>query len=281
VETDSSSADKRGGKKLPSTEYRARNKAQLALFPASRGRAMAFGLALVPDLVKDEAPAKRSGMCPAGMVMIGSDFCIDIYEGALVEMLEDGTERPFSPYHQVKGAKVRAVNGAGMVPQGYISGVEAKAACEASGKRLCKPQEWKKACMGPKKTTYPYGADLKKGVCNDHGRSSMLYYNNITDRPEDAYKWGHNGNMLDPRLNQLEGTLARSGEHPGCTNEYGVYDMVGNIHEWVDDPNGTFQGGYYLDIHLNMDGCHYETTAHDFKHKDYSTGFRCCADTED
>jgi hypothetical protein len=84
--------------------------------------------------------------------------------------------------------------------------------------------------------------------------------------------------MIDPRLNQLQGTLSHTGERSGCTNEYGVYDMVGNLHEWVDDPAGTFQGGYYLDTHLNGDGCNYRTTAHPISHFDYSTGFRCCAD---
>ena len=56
--------------------------------------------------------------------------------------------------------------------------------------------------------------------------------------------------MNDPRLNQLEGTLTKTGERSSCTNGYGVYDMVGNVHEWVDDPDGTFQGGYYLDTHF-------------------------------
>jgi sulfatase modifying factor 1 len=54
--------------------------------------------------------------------------------------------------------------------------------------------------------------------------------------------------------------------------------MVGNLHEWTNDPNGTFQGGYYLDTHQNGDGCGYRTTAHEFTYHDYSTGFRCCAD---
>ena len=64
----------------------------------------------------------------------------------------------------------------------------------------------------------------------------------------------------------------------GCTNDYGVYDMVGNLHEWTSDPNGTFQGGYYLDTHINGDGCGYRTTFHPMSYCDYSTGFRCCAD---
>ena len=48
----------------------------------------------------------------------------------------------------------------------------------------------------------------------------------------------------------------------------------------VDDPAGTFQGGYYLDVRQNGDGCGYRTDAHEFAYHDYSTGFRCCADAE-
>ena len=61
-----------------------------------------------------------------------------------------------------------------------------------------------------------------------------------------------------------------------------VYDLVGNAHEWVADelPNGhgMFAGGYYLDVQLNGEGCHYRTTAHARSYHDYSTGFRCCMD---
>jgi hypothetical protein len=39
---------------------------------------------------------------------------------------------------------------------------------------------------------------------------------------------------------------------------------------------GTFRGGYYLDTHINGNGCEYKTTAHSVKYRDYSTGFRCC-----
>ena len=54
--------------------------------------------------------------------------------------------------------------------------------------------------------------------------------------------------------------------------------MVGNLHEWVMSARPTFRGGYYLDTHLNGDGCAYRTTAHGAAYHDYSTGFRCCAD---
>jgi hypothetical protein len=220
------------------------------------------------------------GGCPAGMVSIGGAYCIDRYEASLVETLPDGSERPW-PYYLTlpAGTVVRAISVPGVFPQGYISGIDARAACRHSGKRLCRPAEWRNACMGPSKTTFPYGNARVTGRCNDNGRSPLRFFNPKLDgRPEHRWMWGYRGNMIDPRLNQLPGTLTRTGERADCTNAYGVYDMVGNLHEWVDDPKGTFQGGYYLDTHLNGDGCNYQTTAHTISHSDYSTGFRCCAD---
>ena len=46
----------------------------------------------------------------------------------------------------------------------------------------------------------------------------------------------------------------------------------------IDDPAGTFKGGFYVDTKLNGEGCLYTTTAHDVSYWDYSTGFRCCRD---
>ncbi|MGO9836233.1 MAG: SUMF1/EgtB/PvdO family nonheme iron enzyme [Polyangiaceae bacterium] len=241
---------------------------------------MLFFQLLAASLVVPSGRDASRGVCPAEMVAIERSYCVDAYEASLVEVRPDGKERPW-PYYEVvpAGVVVRAISVRGIFPQGYISGIQARAACEQSGKRLCKPTEWKNACMGPKKTIFPYGNRREVGRCNDNGRSAMRFFNpDLDDRPEHRWKWGHGGNMIDPRLNQLEGTLARTGERAGCTNEYGVYDMVGNLHEWVDDPDGTFQGGYYLDTHLNGDGCYYRTTAHPESHYDYSTGFRCCQD---
>jgi formylglycine-generating enzyme required for sulfatase activity len=89
--------------------------------------------------------------------------------------------------------------------------------------------------------------------------------------------------LNDPALGQVEGALAQTGAHPECVNGYGVYDMVGNLHEWVATdpatPHGTFAGGYYLDTAINGDGCGYRTVAHAHEYHDYSTGFRCCAAT--
>jgi formylglycine-generating enzyme required for sulfatase activity len=131
--------------------------------------------------------------------------------------------------------------------------------------------------MGPERTTYGYGETNEPGRCNDSGRSPVVAsYSGQHDMGDRAqWNWDH---MNDPQLNQLPKTLAKTGSHAECTNGYGVYDMVGNLHEWVADPAGSFQGGYYQDTHLNGDGCSYKTTAHAAWYHDYSTGFRCCAD---
>jgi hypothetical protein len=69
-----------------------------------------------------------------------------------------------------------------------------------------------------------------------------------------------------------------TGASPACAGAEAVYDMVGNLHEWTSDPNGTFRGGWYVDATINGPGCLYTTTAHALAHSDYTTGFRCCTD---
>jgi hypothetical protein len=229
--------------------------------PASR-------IALVPVVAPAVAPKEHiKAPCPSNMAHVGTS-CVDKYEASLVEVKEDGTTVPFSPYMAPNGHNVKAVSKPGVVPQAHISMYEAKRACAASGKRLCRAAEWKQACKGPEKTRYPYGDARVASACVDTNRTSpmnVLYGGERTART-----------MNDPMANQQANTLEKTGAAAACTNGYGVHDMVGNIHEWTDD--GSFRGGYYLDTKLNGEGCDYRTTAHAPSYYDYSTGFRCCAD---
>jgi formylglycine-generating enzyme required for sulfatase activity len=84
--------------------------------------------------------------------------------------------------------------------------------------------------------------------------------------------------MNDPRLLELPHTVQPTGAAGECTNEYGAFDMVGNLHEWLADPHGVFAGGYFMDTFQNGEGCEYRTRAHRFDYHDYSTGFRCCVE---
>jgi sulfatase modifying factor 1 len=84
--------------------------------------------------------------------------------------------------------------------------------------------------------------------------------------------------MNDPGINQQPDTVDPAGANPECVTAEGIFDMHGNLHEWIADPDGTFKGGFYADGSINGPGCTYATTAHAFDYHDYSTGFRCCAD---
>ncbi len=115
-------------------------------------------------------------VCPDNMVFVRvpeARFCVDRYEASLVEVDGAGNERPYPHWLPVDGHSVRAISVPGVYPQGFISEVQAEDACVASGKRLCTYREWKTACMGPSRTTFPYGMARRAGVCHDSGRSAV------------------------------------------------------------------------------------------------------------
>jgi sulfatase modifying factor 1 len=167
---------------------------------------------------------------------------------------------------------VRAVSAPGLVPQGYISQEQASAACSFAGKRLCTNTEWLRACQGDAGNTYPFGNDPAPGTCNDARtcHPAIQYFESADD-----WIWSE---LDHPCLNQLPAGLAATEDHPGCVSADGMFDMMGNLHEWTADPEGTFRGGFYVDTAVNGPGCLYATTAHTITYFDYSTGFRCCAD---
>lgn len=214
------------------------------------------------DAVVNEEPPDEPGgtSCQEGMVLI-EGFCVDKWEAHL-----DGR----SPYEVPSGGTAATLEG--VIPQGYISGDVADAACRAAGKRLCTSSEWLRACRGPTGTVYPYGNDYRPGACNE-GRAEHP----VIELFGSTVDWSST-QMNDPRLNQLPNSLDSTGANPECVTAEGVFDMHGNLHEWVADAGGTFRGGFYVDAKINGEGCLYRTTAHSRSYHDYSTGFRCCAD---
>ena len=215
-----------------------------------------------------EAPGL--GGCPPGMVPV-DDFCIDQYEAFLVELDADDEELPWSPYHNPGAHRVRAKSAYGAIAQGYINQIQASAACQEAGKRLCTDNEWLLACRGSAANIYPYGDTRQAGVCNDaRSHPAVEYYGTNAD-----WIWSALDNAC---ISQLDDTVDGSGSNAGCVSEYGAYDMMGNVHEWTANSTGVFRGGFYADTSINGEGCLYDTEAHNVSHWDYSTGFRCCAD---
>ncbi len=223
------------------------------------------------------APQRPGAWCPPDMGLVFGATCVDRYEASVVERAPDGTFLPHAPNQAFEVGHVYVARSvAGVVPQAYVSGEQVLAACLQAGKRLCAPVEWRAACGGSQGYVFPNGPDRVPARCHDSGVNPMLTYHADTQ----ARGWGP-VELNDPRNIELEGTLAKTGAFPECVNDFGLYDMVGNLHEWTADPNGTFQGGYWLDTSLHGDGCAYRTIAHPFDYRDYSIGFRCCADPQE
>lgn len=246
--------------------------------------------------------------CPTDMVSVRGRYCVDRFEGALaarstgmllspdvattaslssVALAEWSTRRErvgdlfaralplphVNPLQLGHDNDVVAMNRMGLRPSGYVTGVVARAACEASGKRLCSLDEWRTACRGEADRLFPYGVDYEDGACNVnreahpagllHGHSSI----------------GH----LDPRLNHARAAgsplFHAAGESPRCVSRWGddgIFDMVGNVDEWVDEGAGAFAGGFYA--RGTKSGCGALVDNHPASYLDYSTGIRCCRD---
>ncbi len=195
-----------------------------------------------------------------------------------------------------KEAKYTARSSAGVLPQAYVNRLESAAACEAAGKRLCTLSEWYVACRGKRRFTYPYGANERRGACNT-AKSHLL----AKLFGSDPHNWSY-AEFNSPRLDIEPGFLAKTGEYKECVSDFGALDMVGNLHEWVQDSvdhtledklvllddlrgridrnagHGIFMGGFYSTTNQHGAGCGFVTIGHEPKYHDYSTGFRCCKD---
>lgn len=252
--------------------------------------------------------APRPTRCPAEMVFVRDTVCVDRWEAQLVDK---NTGKLLSPYYPpmrklaqrlhdewetarfTRGGPTAqavpvpplpawqtevdvepmAVARAGVVPAGYVSGNLAERACKNAGKRLCTSAEWVTACRGASDRPYPYGDSYQTGKCNifrSKHPAAVLH---------DDASVGH----LDPRLNTVkEGSdplLRPTGGTPTCSSQWGddaIYDMNGNLDEWVEDEKGRFQGGFFS--RSKTDGCQSKVTAHPKGYFDYSTGVRCCSD---
>jgi formylglycine-generating enzyme required for sulfatase activity len=90
-------------------------------------------------------------------------------------------------------------NEVGAIPTTNIAQDEARALCEAQGKRLCTELEIERACKGPDNTTYEYGDTYKAPVCAT-GQSRVLTPNGV---------------------------------NAGCVSAFGVHDLHGGVWTWT------------------------------------------------
>jgi len=122
-----------------------------------------------------------------------------------------------------------------------VNWAEASMMCIEKGKRLCSSKEWNSACMSRWDYFFSYGNKYQPGTCNTQGKG-----------------------IVSPK------------KLPDCKTEEGVYNLIGNLWEWVSDIENN--------AHLIMGGSYQQASSAScelsfpiqISTKSKEVGFRCC-----
>jgi sulfatase modifying factor 1 len=144
--------------------------------------------------------------------------------------------------------RYEAPNIEGANPMVMQSAVDAIVWCGARGKRLCTEWEWEWAC-------YQTGEPCR----ND--QQWMEWDRKMVSSPSEV-----------ERLWQG----APSGSYPECRTPSGIYDLRGNVEEWVVSPGRDWPYGLKGGWWAKVTPCHRINDAHEPEFRFYETGFRCC-----
>lgn len=221
-------------------------------------------------------------MCSRGMVLIDGIYCP--FVGHKCDRFRDGVQdvcEQFGPQVICEGRlefrrfcidTYEYPNLQGVKPAVMADWNEAARACQAEGKRLCTVEEWEFACEGPGMWPYPYGAERDRTACN-------IDQNEV---PADADALSHPA-RVGAEVERVDRRV-KSGSMPRCVSPFGVYDMTGNVDEWVDNPQGkraeppfrsSLKGD---DWGSNRARCRPIDSTIPESFTSPQRGFRCCAD---
>lgn len=163
--------------------------------------------------------SKPKGPCLPNMMFIATDkggFCVDEYEASPGENCPNADPASQEDTRMNLNYKeCKSASEAGKKPWRNISQNQAMMACAKAGKRLPTSREWFQASLG----TPDLDANWQADDCN--------VKKNWTDNP---------GN---------------TGSAKNCVSASGVYDMIGNVWEWVD---GSIVDGKFSEAELPESG---------------------------
>jgi formylglycine-generating enzyme len=165
-------------------------------------------------------------------------------------------------------------NRAGEKPDVLVSWLAARDRCASVGKRLCTEEEFNFACEGEEMRPYVYGFERDPGRCNfDLPYRARTVAFTAFDACLGEAKCRAAFEAIDQR--------APAGSFGGCRSPAGIYDLNGNVNEWVMLPENKgprrsgLKGGWWGPV---RNRCRPTVTFHDEADFGYEVGFRCCAD---
>lgn len=116
-----------------------------------------------------------------------------------------------APFHW-EGKSYKSTDEKGHKPVTYVSWNDAQAFCDWEGKALPSAKEWEAAAGAPQKA-YPWGDEFEPGKANS--KESGI-------------------------------GLVEVGQYPDNKSTYGVYDLVGNVSQWVQDDYEGEEVGFFV-----------------------------------
>ena len=212
--------------------------------------------------------------CPADMVLVTGKYCPKPKQECLRWMDPPGPYRDYrcAEYKEPAVCTVdredrrfcidreEYVAPGETLPLANQSWTTAGKVCEAQGKRLCLESEWQFACEGEEMRPYPYGFVRDATACN-------------TDITQNL---GRTGRLVDHR--------APGGAFGRCKSPFGVYDLSGNLEEWVEADNRfqkgareVMKGSWWIP---SRHACRSFQIGHGSEYGGGETGIRCCRGAE-
>ncbi len=228
-----------------------------------------------PSPTPSAAPASP---CPTDMRLVAHDHyevvdrvCTDKRDAKHCFAYQPGSNKPRGKPRALRFCMdtYEAPNARGAKPLVMQSSLDAAAWCKERGKRMCNEVEFESACEGPEMLPWPYGWAADGEACNSHKPWREFH-------AEVLYKGGPAADAELARLWQGE----PAGSRPRCVTREGIFDLVGNVEEWVSSrPSRTWVpvtliGGFWS---KPWTGCRGANDAHEPAFRFYETGFRCCS----